>query len=530
MSASSEPGIRRTHARLALYLILALGLAFRLWGLAWGLPERTDLHPDEHDYVLDHALHVTFAHPDPGFLNYPSFLMYLISLTFGGLRRLHLIAGEEWQAYYIGRLWSAFFATATILPVYRLARELGGTRLAGLLAGLFMALLPLNIWEAHFAITDPLMTFWIALTLLASVRLVRTGRWRDYAFAGIALGLATGSKYTAALATVAVVAGALTARRPWRNTVTGLCLAAGCALACAFVVMPFSFIRLPDLLRAMAYEHAHVNGNHYGFSLPANGWQYRRGLYRLAAAWPFSFGLALYACVAAGTVWTLRRFDRRKLPVFVFAALFGFVTCRWTFVPLRYYMPLLLVGALCAGLWLGHLLETPRRRGAGLALLAAALACTLVFDFQTTARFTRETRQQAGYWLDRQLQPGQSLLVAGWHRYLALPTCIRCYRLEYKSKEAPLNRIETAATFDLVEISSMHHARHLRHGNDGMLAIYQELRDPRGDFELVARFDSDFLNKKLYERLDPMFGGYFVSPTLEFYRPKRKPAPAPATT
>jgi hypothetical protein len=35
----------------------------------------------------------------------------------------------------------------------------------------------------------------------------------------------------------------------------------------------------------------------------------------------------------------------------------------------------------------------------------------------------------------------------------------------------------------------------------------------------VKRFEADFINKRLYTRLDPMFEGYFVSPTLEFYAP-----------
>ena len=54
--------------------IVALGAAVRIWGLMWGLPSRSDLHPDEHDYVIRHALEVSFARPDPGFINYPSFL------------------------------------------------------------------------------------------------------------------------------------------------------------------------------------------------------------------------------------------------------------------------------------------------------------------------------------------------------------------------------------------------------------------------------------------------------------------------
>lgn len=511
----------RMNPRLFLGAILCLGLALRLWGIHWGLPDRTDLHPDEHDYVLNYALKVSFAQPDPGFLNYPSFLMYLISLTFGGLRHIGAIAGEEWQAYLIGRLWSTFFATATILPIYKLARELGGSITSALLAALFAALLPLNIWEAHVAITDPLMTFWVAMTLLFSVRLIRLGRWMDYAVAGACLGFATGSKYTAALVTVAVVTGALTSRRPVLATFKGLLLAGTVALACAFVVMPFSFIRFPDLLKAMAYEHSHVNGHHYGFSLPADGWQYRPFLYQLTAAWPFSLGFALYGCAAAGTIWALLRFDRRKLPLLAFALVFVGVTASWSFVPLRYYLPVLLVGVLFAGLWLGALLETPSQRPVAIAALVVVLGYTSIFAVQTTARFTRETRQEAGHWLDANLKPGTTLLAAGWSRYLAMPSATNHITLLNKLQETPMNHLDQDVAFDLVEITSLHYARHLRQGNTGMNEHYAHLRDPAGAFERVARFDADFINKDLYMKLDPMFGGYFVSPTIEFYRPKQ---------
>jgi hypothetical protein len=79
---------------------------------------------------------------------------------------------------------------------------------------------------------------------------------------------------------------------------------AGCvSLLCCFAVTPYSFIRFGDLLNAMSYETAHTHGHHLGFSMPADGWQYHRYRYQLAAAWPFSFGLPLFLCAAAGVGW-----------------------------------------------------------------------------------------------------------------------------------------------------------------------------------------------------------------------------------
>ncbi len=69
-----------------LLVILIVGLGFRVWGLSWGLPERPDIHPDEHDHVLKYALAVSWKHPDPGFLNYPSFLCYSTALLHGALK------------------------------------------------------------------------------------------------------------------------------------------------------------------------------------------------------------------------------------------------------------------------------------------------------------------------------------------------------------------------------------------------------------------------------------------------------------
>jgi hypothetical protein len=71
---------------------------------------------------------------------------------------------------------------------------------------------------------------------------------------------------------------------------------------------------------------------------------------------------------------------------------------------------------------------------------------------------------------------------------------------------------------DLLEISSLIYLRGYRHGNAIYMRHYDRLRSGRTDYVLLRRFEADFLNKKLYIALDPMFESYFISPTLEFYR------------
>ncbi|MFH0909234.1 MAG: glycosyltransferase family 39 protein [bacterium] len=524
------------HVRpVLLFAVFALAVGLRFWGLGWGMPDRIDLHPDEHDYVVGHALEVAHnvnlvmkgAEPftiktlDPMFLNYPSFLIYLTALIYGLLHQLGILVAQ-WQAYVVGRAISACFGAATVLAAMLMAREAGANKTGQLLAALWMALLPLNVWESHVAVTDVTMTFWVACTLWASMRLVRTGRWRDYVMAGAFLGLSVGSKYTAAMTVVAVVAGVFLSGRPMKNTIPGLAAAAAVAVAACFVVTPYSFIRLGDVLKAMAYEHHHTTGHHFGFCLPAKGPQYHRYLYQVVAAWPFCLGIALYAAAVAGTIWGALRLNRARAVLLVFGAVFFGVTGHWNFVPLRYYLPLLTVAVVFAGMWLGAWLEADsawRRRLGGAAMLVT-LVYTLVFTFQTTGRFEDDTRMQAGRWLDETCRPGTSLLTCGWERYMGMPGNERAVKVRRGDEKSFWPELERRR-FDVIEISSLHYDRHYRHDNRTYAKKYDALRDPAGPFRLAAKFESSFINRDVYGRLDPMFRGYFVSPTLEFYEPKR---------
>jgi len=521
VAGRAAAGVERRRTVL-LGLITLLGLALRLWGIRWGAPERIDLHPDEIDYIIKYAQRVSLHNLDPGFLNYPAFMMYLVSFSSAILRRLGLLH-EVWQIHVVGRCWSALFGAATAPVVYLLARELGGRAPGALLAALWTALLPLHVWESHVAVTDVPMTFWVTVTLLAAVRLLRRDAWHDWALAGAALGLATGSKYTAALATAPVLLAALLNGRPPARRARGLAIAGAAALAACFLVAPYSFLRLPDTLAAIRFESRHTMGHHYGFSVPADGWQYRRYVYQLVAAWPFSYGLGLYLSVAAGTLWAVLRPDRRSAVVLGFAALFFSVTGSWTLTPLRYYLPLLVVGALLAGLWQGAWLAAGSRwrRAVALAAVVLALGYTSVFCWQTTRRYGHETRVEAARWLET-WKPAGSLIGIGWVRYLAQP--LPGSKIAYAAgSERDLADRPKMASFDLIEVSSLVYRRHYRHGDAGAIAIYDGLRRPESGLKLVRRFEADFLNKKLYTTLDPMFEGYFLSPTLEFYEPVTPP-------
>ena len=514
--------------------IVVLGLLLRFWGLAWGLPERIDLHPDEHEYVVQHALNVSWQRPDPGFINYPSFLCYSTALLHGALKRLDP-ARPDWKAYAEGRAISAAYGTLTILVVFFLARRLGGNAKGALLAALWMALLPLNVWESHVAVTDVMMTFWTLLALLASVRLFEDPCLRRAVWAGLCAGLATGSKYTAAIVCLAPFVALLLADLTWKRRIQWLLVAAACALAACFVVTPFSFLRLGDTLKALAYENAHTHGFHPGFSLPADGWQYHRFVYQFVAAWPFSLGFPLYLAALAGTAWFARRKDRRKWILLAFGAVWFLETGSMTLVPLRYYHPLLALGALFAGMWLGAELDRPAgtgRRRAGLAAVLLVAAYTFAFTWSTARRYPHDTRVAAAQWLKTYMQQDQVLHVIGWKHYQGFPNDTAGTVQEHVESALTHLHAHTVGTNDLIEVSSLSYLRWERHHVKEYMRMYKRLGLHPEVFEPVAKFDSPFLNRDVYGKLDPMFRCYFVAPTLEFYLihppPPAEASPAPA--
>ncbi len=515
-SSRADLAARRTALRWVPAGLLVVAAALRFWGIFWGAPERIDLHPDEMEHVMSHALAISLADPDPHFLNYPSFLIYLIAITKGALNRLGLVS-EPWQAYVLARSIVAGFGAATAPAAFWLCMELEGSLLAATLGGLWVALLPLHVWESHFAVTDVVMTFWIVVVLAASVRLLRRAAWGDYVFIGVALGLAVASKYTAALVGVSPLLATLLARRPVASTLRNLAALALAALVSCFVATPFTFLHFSQFRDAMAYEYQHVHSLHYGFSLPAVGWQYHKYVYELFAGFPFSLGIALYASAATGTLWVLCRPRKQYVAVLGFAILFFAILGHWTLTPLRYMLPVVVLGAVFAGLWQGVWIESGPgpRRIIGAAAATIVLGYTTAFTFSTTARFRHDTRIEAAHWLDETLKPQDRLLICGFSPYMALPTDPRI--VINSVNEVWISKLASRDDFDLVEISSLQFWRYERHRHPAFYPAYQQFRAGKRGLHLVKAFEAEFLNRDLYRRLDPMFAGYFVSPTVEFY-------------
>ena len=186
----------------------------------------------------------------PVFLDERLHLRWALWVAEGERLRLPFISGRGLNVYLLagvvphvddlvlaGRLLTVAVGALALLACHELARSLFGPR-AALLAALLYVACPFTLFHDRMVLNDAFLTAFVALLLLASVRLARSPGWGPGLLAGGALGLAVLSKTTGLLfAAVPPLAVALLASPGDRRRALGP-LGAGYALAAAAAAYP----------------------------------------------------------------------------------------------------------------------------------------------------------------------------------------------------------------------------------------------------------------------------------------------------
>jgi 4-amino-4-deoxy-L-arabinose transferase-like glycosyltransferase len=414
---------------------------------------------------------------------------------------------------------SALFGTATVAMLYLLLRRVVAGSTAPLLGATLLAIMPLHVWDSHFAVTDVTLTFWMTATVAAAVWAYERPTWARFVVASVLAGIATGTKFNGAFEAVAIALAALLGLGERRLRMGQLVIwglsGVVAALAALLLASPFALVKASTVWKALQREMAHVQSLDYGFNLWAPGWQYKPYVYQFGAAFPFSFGIPLYASVLGGLVFCALRRRRVLIVPFGYAGFYLAVVGSWDFVPLRYYLPVEPVLLMAAALAFAAGLSAPTARlrrwtGAGLGLV---LAYTVAFTVSTTTRFTDDTRLQAERWLQPRLANGASAITVGADWYLPTPKGEVLHLLQYKAMPGEVARRRPT----YVVLTSLHYARSYRQ-QDENVAMWDTVRRGGLPYRLARRFRAEYLNWRFYTRLDPMYEGYFVSPTIEVYQ------------
>jgi len=421
--AHAAPDRARRWAWAGLAVVLLGGLGLRLWGVRQGLPYI--YNTDEADHFVPHAV----AMFEQGtlnphyFVNPPAFtylLHYLFALSYGGRSGVErALALHPQSVYTLARVAAAALGTLALWLLYATGARLFN-RAVGLLAAAIEAVAFLPVFYAHLALNDAPTLAPLTLSLLGSAGVLRKGRARDHLLAGLGLGLACASKYTAGIVVVPLVA-AVVARyldagpAAARRALGGLALAGSCALLAFVLANPYSVLDYATFQRELVHQSSLSAEAQGKLGAPKHG---GIAYYLWSLTWGLGWAPALAALGGALTVW---RFERRvgwllvpaPLLFLAFMGLQGRYFGRWL-LPI---FPILCLLAAYFALVLLHagarLLRGRALRGALAALLVAALlAQGVIYSVHSGLVLSRtDTRTLARVWMLTHIPAGAAIVL-----------------------------------------------------------------------------------------------------------------------
>lgn len=434
-------------------LIVLLGLALRLWGIGWSLPNaqhpRTTYHPDEL-VNLAATMNVDLAHGqlDTQFYNYGTLSFYLGSFaqTFG--RGYGLIpttppvpadttlspveqsvrASPELASLFLaGRLMTALLGTATIALLFALGNRLYG-RVAGFMAAGLYAVAPLAVVHAHFLTVDVPATFFVTLALLFAARLLTEQSWKSYVLAGAACGLCAATKYNTGLIVIAPIIAHL------QNQIPGTCQLHRKAHLTVMLIAAFFafFIACPGPIinwnvfwngtyigsgvRYELFEHSRT-GHGPEFAQTGLGWTYH-----LLVSLPYGMGIPLLLMSLAGLVYACRQCHRGDLILLAFCVLYYVATGLSAVRFARYMLPLYPVLCLFAARLICEPFPNLTTRRVMRVVGGLVLAFTGGYAFSLTRLMTLpDPRDIAASYLNDHARPGASIAFATVPWYYSPP-------------------------------------------------------------------------------------------------------------
>jgi 4-amino-4-deoxy-L-arabinose transferase-like glycosyltransferase len=189
------------RSSIILGIIILIGFSIRLYNVQLGF------HVDEPN-VVERAISMMHGHWHQPWYNWPAqSLMFIYGIIFKIANGLQL----EVSYYTLARLVSVIVGTIAIWLIYRIVYLLTISTPAALWSATFLAVSTLAIKHSRFATPDMTMTMLFLVLLYCAIKIYQlpqtsiTSIQRYYIYAGIALGVAVATKYTAALGVIPIV-------------------------------------------------------------------------------------------------------------------------------------------------------------------------------------------------------------------------------------------------------------------------------------------------------------------------------------
>jgi YYY domain-containing protein len=436
---------RRRATALAFVSILVVALTLRLYGVDWdqgGL-----FHPDERAILMrvfdmrapgpsdaGSLLDAERSPWNPRWFNYGSLPLYLLKTV--------QIAASPFTDLTLfdlripGRVISALADTAVVALVFIAGRSWYGTR-TGLLAALLASLAVIGVQLSHFYAVDTLLTLFSFAAVFFMVRFAHRGRALDAAAAGLFIGLAIATKFSAvvlgppALAAFAVYAftapgpaiepadASESSRLRRRTALRGLLMATGAGLAALLITQPYMLLDFRTFI-ANTVEQSQMVRRAIDYPYTRQYIDTPKVWYHVWQLGTWGLGPVLGAVAWAGLLWAAihawRTRGKTELVLFAWIVPYLAITLWFDVKFMRYMLPvvpfMLLFGSRLVW-WAidGALRLNPGARWLAPVVLVLLLAPTAHYALAYATVYSRpHPAQRAGDWLTANA-PRQSMVL-----------------------------------------------------------------------------------------------------------------------
>jgi len=410
----------RVHAAI-LGLVLALSLCLNLAGNSWGTPDRW--HPDEMDAMAAGLLAQKSLNPH--FFPYGGLHYYTLAVFAAAPVGVYnymfdrkppetdtraLAAWRErkdTRVHILARATSAVMATLTVLITCLIGTMLFG-RTTGLAAALCLAVSPYVVLIAHFSTVETAANFWYWLAAVLGVSSWKGASRPRLALAAFVVGLAGGTKLDRLVAVIPWIAAGFTGRQR-------ASAAARTLLLCAALI-PLGYVVANPTLLLSFYEFVDGTVKDLAFNTLRGTGETSYGSMLSDSA--TGMGVALFAVSIASLAYlcvTALRGQWRREVAWLLAATLPMYLVYGPRLSFPWYSTLLYPGLAIAAaqgcVSLARAVPRPAA-GAGITLIAAITAWSLLYSVAVDQQFIHDSRYIAAEWIETHVPAGASLEVS----------------------------------------------------------------------------------------------------------------------
>jgi len=399
--------------RLGVAALLLVAFAVRVWGISTGMPYAYLI--DEGAYYVPQAIRMFTRGYDPGwFVNPPAFT-YVLHAAFavfsaGGRGMSEQFLRNPEPVWLLARTMSAALGVAAVGMIYLAGVRFHGRR-AGFFAAGILAFGFLPVFYGHFALNDSPLLFPVCLALYGAARIADSGDRTSYLIAGLGVGLAAATKYSAGVVAVSV---ALAFLPRWRTDgAKNAAIVVAAAAAAFFIANPYSLLDSTAFLGGVSHQsEASSNAGGKVGQVGSGGIPY----YLHALTW--GVGWVPLITAFGGSLMLLVRDRKRALILVVPPILFLIFMSTYSRWFGRWAMPVVPYVALLAAVGAARLIDLLPRSNRVAAVAASSVAfvalCAQGFamDVHLGNVLTKtDTRETARDWMRDHIPFGSRVVV-----------------------------------------------------------------------------------------------------------------------